>query len=189
LRSVAAEAVGHETNPVRKAKAIFDWVAAHLSYSFALEYSTIPNISAYSLERGYGDCGQQTLVFIALCRQQGIPARWQSGWFLFPGAKNIHDWAEIYLQPWGWVPVDVDLGNAVYRYGHSLAESERREARDFYFGGLDQYRMAANSDHNQRLDPAKRWWRSDDVDFQRGELEWEGRNIYFDQLSYELTIE
>jgi hypothetical protein len=29
--------------------------------------------------------------------------------------------------------------------------------------------------------------RSDDVDFQRGELEWGNHNIYFDQFSYDLT--
>jgi hypothetical protein len=29
--------------------------------------------------------------------------------------------------------------------------------------------------------------RSDDVDFQRGELEWGDHNLYFDQFSYELT--
>src|SRR2546430_10087540 len=33
------------------------------------------------------------------------------------------------------------------------------------------YRMAANSDHNQTLKPPKQSMRSDDVDFQRGELE------------------
>ena len=29
--------------------------------------------------------------------------------------------------------------------------------------------------------------RSDDVDFQRGELEWGNQNIYFDQYSWSLT--
>jgi len=46
--------------------------------------------------------------------------------------------------------------------------------------------MAANSDHNQQLSPPKQSMRSDDVDFQRGELEWGGHNIWFDQYSYKL---
>ena len=50
--------------------------------------------------------------------------------------------------------------------------------RDFYFGGLDQYRMIANSDHSQALTPPKNTMRSDDVDFQRGELEYGDQNIY-----------
>ena len=57
---------------------------------------------------------------------------------------------------------------------------------DFYFGGLDQYRMAANSAHSQSLNPPKQSMRSDDVDFQRGELEWGAHNIYFDQYSWDL---
>lgn len=49
--------------------------------------------------------------------------------------------------------------------------------------------MAANSDPCQTLVPTKHSWRSDDVDFQRGELECDGRNIYFDRFSYGLTVE
>jgi hypothetical protein len=60
---------------------------------------------------------------------------------------------------------------------------------DFYFGGLDYYRMAANCDHSMTLDPPKKSMRSDDVDFQRGELEWEGGNIYFDNFSYKLDVQ
>jgi hypothetical protein len=29
--------------------------------------------------------------------------------------------------------------------------------------------------------------RSDDVDFQRGELEWDNHNIYFDQYAWDLS--
>ena len=60
--------------------------------------------------------------------------------------------------------------------------------QDFYFGGLDQYRIAANSDHSQTLRPPKRGLRSDDVDFQRGELEYEDTNIYFDAMSYKVSV-
>ena len=49
--------------------------------------------------------------------------------------------------------------------------------------------MSANSDHNQVLDPLKRSLRSDNVDFQRGELEYGEKNIYFDKYSYSLEIE
>ena len=48
----------------------------------------------------------------------------------------------------------------------------RAEIRDFYFGGLDQYRMSANSDHSQTLSPPKQTCDRMSVDFQRGELEW-----------------
>ena len=75
------------------------------------------------------------------------------------------------------------------RYCTSLKPEERREIRDFYFGGLDQYRMIANGDHHQQLQPPKNSFRSDDVDFQRGELESGEDNIYFDKYSYKLEVE
>jgi transglutaminase-like putative cysteine protease len=118
----------------------------------------------------------------------GIPARWQSGWATIPGGKTIHDWCEIHLAPYGWMPVDPYMGIWATRYARSLTESEKSEIRDFYFGGLDQWRMSANRDHCQSLTPPKRSMRSDTVDFQRGELEWGTNNIYFDQYDYELNV-
>lgn len=186
IKALSARIVGHETNPMLKAKKIYDWLSDHLQYSYAIEYSTIPNISDYCRSKGYGDCGQQALLFITLCRYNGIPARWQSGWDLFPNATSNHDWSEIYLAPYGWMPVDPYMGNHAMRYITTLTQAQKVQIRDFYFGGLDQYRMAANSDHNQTLDPPKESFRSDNVDFQRGEMEHGGKNIYFGHFSYSL---
>jgi transglutaminase-like putative cysteine protease len=187
VRSLSEQIAAGETNPCKKARKFYEWIADNIKYSFAIEYSTIRNISEYCRSRRYGDCGQEALVFITFCRLNGIPARWQSGWNIFPGAKSNHDWTEIYLAPYGWVPVDPYMGIYATRYATTLNPRQKRELRDFYFGGLDQYRMIANSDHNQTLTPRKQTMRSDDVDFQRGELEWNGHNLYFDQFSYELT--
>jgi transglutaminase-like putative cysteine protease len=189
IKKLAGEIVGTETNPMLQAKAFYDWISGNIQYSFAREYSTLTNLGDYCLEHRYGDCGQEALLFITLCRAQGIPARWQSGWNIFPGAKDIHDWTEIWLDPYGWVPVDPWAGIYAAQYCAALTAPERVELRDFYFGGLDYYRMAANSDHSQELDPPKKTMRSDDVDFQRGELEWTGGNIYFDHFSYSLSVE
>ncbi|OGU74815.1 MAG: hypothetical protein A3H45_13760 [Ignavibacteria bacterium RIFCSPLOWO2_02_FULL_55_14] len=188
VRALSKEIAGSTDNPLVQAKAFYDWISEHIQYSYALEYSTIRNISDYCLTKRYGDCGQEALLFITLCRLNGIPARWQSAWFTFPGGKTIHDWTEIYVRPWGWMPVDPYMGIFAMQYLKSLTPEERRGVRDFYFGGLDQYRMAANSDHCQNLMPAKAGLRSDNVDFQRGELEAKGENIYFDKYSYSLDV-
>lgn len=188
MRALSQQIVGGETNPYWKARKCYDWITEHIQYSYAIEYSTIRNISEYCRSHGYGDCGQEALLFITLCRLNGIPARWQSGWNTFPGAKSNHDWSEIYLAPYGWMPVDPYIGVFAMRYATTLTPEQRRRIRDFYFGGLDQYRMIANSDHSQALRPPKRSMRSDNVDFQRGELEWGDHNIYFDQFSYNLTL-
>jgi len=187
IRHLASRIVGPEQNPVKRARLFYNWISHHIMYSYAPEYSTITNLTEFCLSRGYGDCGMQALLFITLCRLNGIPARWQSGWRLAPGSPNIHDWCEIYLPPWGWIPVDPYMGVYATRYATSLSPKQRRELRDFHFGGLSQYRMIANSDHCKKLFPPKTSHRSDDVDFQRGEFEAAGRNLYFDKFSYSLT--
>ncbi len=189
IKKLSKEILGRERNPLLSAKKIYDWVSRNIKYSFAREYSTIDNISDYCLTKEYGDCGQEAMLFITLCRYNGIPARWQSGWFTFPNAKDIHDWTEIFVLPYGWIPVDPYMGIAATRYMMDLTPKQRKIVHDFYFGGLDQYRMAANSDNNQILAPAKKYFRSDNVDFQRGEMETNESNIYFDKFDYGLNVQ
>jgi transglutaminase-like putative cysteine protease len=188
MKALSKRIAGTKKNPALLAKKFYDWIGAHIHYSFAIEYSTIRNISDYCRSRGYGDCGQEALLFITLCRLNGIPARWQSGWHTFPGGKDIHDWTEIYLAPYGWVPVDPYMAVFAGHYATALTGRQRLEVRDFYFGGLDQWRIAANCDHSQTLSPAKNSFRSDDVDFQRGELECGAHNIYFNHSKYQLDV-
>lgn len=186
MRALAASLGGGSGQPVEVAKRYYDWIAGQVRYSYAPEYSTVDDLAERCRVTGVGDCGQVAFLFMTLCRISGIPARWQSGWSLFPGDETIHDWSEVYLEPWGWVPVDPYMGMYAMQYAPALTEEERRELRDFYFGGLTQYRMAANAGHQQALVPAKRFGRSDPVDFQRGEVETADRNLYFDAFRYRL---
>lgn len=189
IRQLAAELCAGETNPYLKARRIYDWMSRNIRYSYAREYSTLRNISMYTLENRYGDCGQEALLFITLCRAGGIPARWQSGWVLYPMLTNLHDWSEIYLEPYGWVPVDVDFAQSIEQQYTSLDRQQKDEMKDFYFGGLDAYRLICNSEHGYPHYPPKASFRSDNVDFQRGELEAAGENLYFDQFRYRLKVE
>ncbi|MCC5877735.1 MAG: transglutaminase domain-containing protein [Candidatus Sumerlaeia bacterium] len=189
IRDLAEEITGGEPNPAVRARLIYDWISNNKQYSYAREYSTLRNIPEYVLDQGYGDCGQIALLFITLCRAAGVPARWQSGWVLYPFNRNLHDWSEIYLAPYGWVPVDADFAMSIRSHYDTLSEAEKDELVDFYFGGMDGYRMAVNSDHGYPHFPPKEDFRSDNVDFQRGELEANGRNIYFSHFRYRLAVD
>lgn len=189
IQDLGRKIVQGERNPYLKARRIYDWMSKNIQYSYAREYSTLRNISLYTIQHRYGDCGQQALLFIALCRSQGIPARWQSGWMIYPPLKNLHDWSEIYLEPYGWIPVDVNFAQMVEQDFESLNRDEREELKEFYFGGLDNYRLVVNSIHGYDHFPPKESFRSDTVDFQRGELESNGENIYFDRFRYRLDVE
>ncbi len=178
LRRFSERVVGDERNPYRIAQKLFAAVD-EIPWAGAREYSTISNISDYALHAGHADCGQQTLLLIALLRLNGIPARWQSGWVYSDedvGYDNMHDWGWLYLAPYGWVPMDVTTG---------LLDSDEQALRGFYLGGLDAYRIAFNDDYSRDFVPAKRHFRSETVDLQRGEAEWSGGNLYFDQWGYD----
>jgi transglutaminase-like putative cysteine protease len=185
LRRFSRDVVGDETNPYKIALKLFDAVD-RIPWAGAREYSTITNLSDYTLHAGHGDCGQQTLLLMTLLRLNGIPARWQSGWVYSderfgPGDyDNMHDWGQVYLAPYGWVPMDVTFGRL---------KSADPQIDTFYLGGLDAYRIAFNDDFGRPFVPAKRHFRSDTVDSQRGEVEWRGGNLYFDQWDYEFKAQ
>jgi len=182
MRAYSKKIVGSETNPYRIAQKLFAAVDT-IPWAGAREYSTISNIGDYTLRAGHGDCGEQTLLLITLLRLNGIPARWQSGW-IFSDDKynNIHDWGQVYLAPYGWVPMDVTFGRLTAG-ANAKPGDDRLEW--FYLGGLDAYRIAFNDDWSRPLVPAKSSFRSETVDSQRGEVEWKGGNLYFDQWNYD----
>ena len=181
IKELAANLTVGETNPLLKAQRIFRWINDHFPWASAREYSTIENIPEYVLDNRHGDCGQVSLLFITLCRCSGIPARFQSGFMMHPRAWNLHDWAEVYFEGAGWVPVDQSFGIPTF--------ADNPEEKMFFMGGIDSWRMIVNSDYSMPLVPEKKYPRSETVDFQRGEVEWEGGNLYFPQWSYHMDID
>ncbi|HVR82101.1 MAG TPA: transglutaminase domain-containing protein [Luteimonas sp.] len=180
IRAFSRKVVGDETNPYRIAQKLYAAVD-RIPWAGAREYSTISNISDYTLHAGHADCGQQTLLLMTLLRLNGIPARWQSGMIFSDGPyNNLHDWGWLYLAPYGWVPMDVTFGR--------LASDDPAVA-GFYLGGFDAYRIAFNDDYGRDFVPPKQHFRSETVDLQRGEAEWRGGNLYFDQWDYDFKAQ
>jgi hypothetical protein len=156
------------------------WFKENIPWTGALEYSIMPNIPEYVLSNRRGDCGMQTLLFMSMLRYKGIPVRWQSGWMVPQGSENLHDWCEVYFEGAGWVPADIS---------YDLQDSDIAELREFYLSGIDSYRLIANDGIAGSFYPEKKYMRSDPYDFQRGEVEWKGGNLYYDKWDYEMKIE
>jgi transglutaminase-like putative cysteine protease len=171
---------GNEENPAAIVRLIYYWFKENIPWAGALEYSIIPNIPEYVIRNRRGDCGMQTFLFMSMLRYKGIPVRWQSGWMMPPDSKNLHDWCEVYYEGTGWVPVDVS---------YDLQNSENIFIKDFYLSGIDSYRLIVNDGVGGPLHPAKNFLRSEPSDFQRGEVEWIGGNLYFDKWDYDMKID
>ena len=115
---------------------------------------------------------------MTLLRMNGIPARWQSGWVFSDGDyDNMHDWGWLYLAPYGWVPMDVTTGRL--RVGDPSIDATSTSA------GSTPTASRSTTTSAAEFVPPKQHFRSETVDSQRGEVEWRGGNLYFDQWDYE----
>ena len=170
LRALAARITEGCSDPMERARAIYDYVTGHVDYRYQPAYIHQDNISDGCARELRGDCGVMALLFITLCRIAGIPARWQSGLAVRPGSVGSHDWAMFYIAPHGWLWADCSFGSSARRNG----EEERRR---HYFGNLDPWRMVANNAFYAPLTPPDPAWRQDPYDNQRGEMMIDGRGL------------
>lgn len=181
LEKVLSEILDGETNPVRKARKIYDFITTKVNYSFMREYFTISNISEYAAVNLKGDCGVQAILFITMCRMANIPAKWQSGLYVSQYYTGCHDWAQFYVEPYGWVFADLSFGGGAHRTGDM-------DRWNYYFGNLDIYRMPANSEIQKEFNPPKRYLRADPIDNQRGEFEYENQGLPYAYLNVNQTL-
>jgi hypothetical protein len=180
IRKQVAAIIGKETNALARARRIFRWVSANVPWNAEDEYCIIPSLAIKGFTARRGDCGVQNTVFLTICRIAGIPARWQSGYETKPSHWGMHDWAEIYIAPWGWLPADASYG---------VKESEDPRIADFYCGHQDSYQLIVNLDWGRDLFPPKQSLRSEPADFQRGEVEVDGQNLYYDLWEARTEVE
>lgn len=170
IKELYKEIVGIEKNPLIKARKIYDFITTKIKYSYVRKYFTILNIPEYAALNMKGDCGVQAILFITLCRYGGIPAKWQSGLYVTPYNVGAHDWAQFYINPYGWIFADLSFGGSAYRKG-------KIDRWNFYFGNLDPFRMPANSEFQHEFEPPKKHLRYDPYDNQYGECEYEDRGL------------
>ena len=135
-------------------------------------YFVLDNIIDYAINKSKGDCGVKSLLFIALCRLNGIPAIWQSGYTSEYNFCGGHDWAAFYLEPYGYIYTDVSYGVDAVRYNDE-------ERRIFYMTNLDPYRMLANDRFYADFSIAKENFRADPYDSQLGEIEYSDHGLDF----------
>lgn len=150
---LAAEVCGKETNIVKQARLIYDYVvdhSDHYSLGGSAPKSSGQGSAGYCLDMKGGGCTDQHALFIALARARGIPARLQFGSRLLeknegketdPGYRC---WVQYYVPSYGWVSTDASAGDT------------NPAQRDFYFSGLDQRRVRFAEGRNLLLgDPGE----------------------------------
>jgi transglutaminase-like putative cysteine protease len=108
LRKLGIELRGKTA--VESVRNVQKWMAKHIEYklekkTLELDFKNVDEI----LDRGHAECKGYTVLFTALCRAAGVPARTVWGVLFLPrdgGGFNSHNWVEVYIPGAGWVPVD-----------------------------------------------------------------------------------
>jgi transglutaminase-like putative cysteine protease len=132
IQELSATVVAGKTTGLDKARAIYDYVIANMTYDKTPAGCCNGDI-IWACDAKRGNCSDFHSLFIGLARAAGIPAKFEIG---LPVADKptgdiggYHCWAEFYLKGYGWVPIDA-------------SEAWKDPAKkDFFFGALDANRV------------------------------------------------
>lgn len=131
------------TNPYRRAEMIFEYMTANFRLAENRRRQNFETLDLIKNRRG--DAYAFAVVYTALLRAAGIPARMLSG--ILVNADNRtqnHWWSEFYLEDFGWVPVDVALGAGME---FEPFQNERHPPK-YYFGNIDAQHIAFSLNQN-----------------------------------------
>jgi hypothetical protein len=100
----ARQIAGGSTDPAEVARRLNAWVYAQLRKEITLSVPSALQV----LDARQGDCNEHTVLYIALARALGLPARTAVGLVHIRGNFYYHAWPEVWLDE--WVAVDPTLG-------------------------------------------------------------------------------
>ena len=112
IRAQAHALVGGERNPAAAAARLTHWVAAHMRKEITMGVPSAVRV----LAQGRGDCNELTVLYVALARAAGLPARPVAGLVDLGGRFYYHAWPEVYLGD--WVAADPTLDQFPADAGH-----------------------------------------------------------------------
>lgn len=176
VRKLASKIEGDETNVVRQARRIYDWVLHNIDYWVKdpgrLKASPVGS-TTYCLKSRTGNCSDFHSLYASLGRAVGIPTRLVYGSLFKTELEGLdkdqsyHCWIEFYAAGVGWVPLDVAVAD-IYVGGFNLTEANRglvslttpngyrgpeSSKVGYYFGNLDERRVTWSVGRDLTLAP------------------------------------
>ena len=131
--------------PLRAARTIYDYLIEAMDYNWQADGAGKGDVR-WVCENKTGDCTDYNSLFLALCRNQGIPADHAFG-FPIRGERergsifSYHCWARFWVAGAGWIPVDP-------------SEADKHpELRDYNFGSQSARLMAFSHGRDLILEP------------------------------------
>jgi hypothetical protein len=144
----AREIVGDTTNAWEAAKKLNEWVRANMRSTFSARFTNALEV----LENLEGDCTEHSVLFIALARAVGIPAREVAGLVYVDAGKPafyFHQWAKVWVGK--WVDMDPTFGQTTVDVTHiKLGEGDLFDlARIIPIIGRLKIHLVSEEAHNQ----------------------------------------
>jgi len=104
IQAQARQIVGRDRRPERAAARLNAWVHDELDKRITVSVPSALEV----LDSRRGDCNEHTVLYVALARAIGLPARTAAGLVYVDGRFYYHAWPEVYLD--GWVALDPTFG-------------------------------------------------------------------------------
>lgn len=177
VKEYADRIVGKETNPLKQAHLIYNWVTENMERDNSVIGCGVGDVGEI-LTSGklYGKCTDMSSVFVALARAAGIPAREMFGIRLgrpdaldpysssafgsadSNGKANItgaqHCRAQFYLAGFGWVPCDpADVTKMRLAEGKKHHDADVQTVNEYLFGNWDMNWVGFNYGRDFQLNP------------------------------------
>ena len=160
VKKLADKITRGKTGVLEKAKAVYDWTCEN-TYRNPETRGCGPGDVCNLLSDPGGKCGDISSLFIALARAAGVPSREIFG--IRQGKTEEQDistwqhcWAEFFLPGYGWVPVDpADVRKKMLVENLSLDDAKTTEYREYFWGGIDPYRIKLSEGRDLKLNPAQ----------------------------------
>jgi len=160
LTDLAARITKGKEGVLAKAKAIYDWTVENTYRNPDTKGCGTGNICALLKDPG-GKCADISSLYVALARAAGVPSREVFGIRLGKEATQDittwqHCWAEFFLPGHGWVAVDpADVRKKMLVEKLELNAAKTNEYRDYFWGGVDAYRIRLGEGRDLVLNPAQ----------------------------------
>jgi hypothetical protein len=105
IRAKAIEVTGGAKNPAEAARALERWIFRNVKKEI------VPGVPSalQTLEAMRGDCNEHTVLYVAMARSIGLPARIAAGVVHVRGRFYYHAWPEVWLNG-AWIAADPTLG-------------------------------------------------------------------------------
>ena len=160
ITGLAAKITKGKKGVLAKARAIYDWTVENTYRNPKTRGCGTGDVCQLLKDPG-GKCSDLSSIYVALARAAGVPTREVFG--IRMGKKSSQDiigwqhcWAEFFLPGYGWVPVDpADVRKKMLVEKLELNDAKTNGYRDYFWGGVDAYRIKLSEGRDLTLNPAQ----------------------------------